>query len=101
MSTKYPPVKVVIKLGVEIESLKKNELFPDEVGRPMSHRKFEAPRHGSKGFLPKKRLENLVTLSSLLESLYQLGLHYLCPGPSATVASLSPSPRTIPARRST
>merc|ERR1711879_129009 len=27
----------------------------DEVGRPMSHRKFEAPRHGSKGFLPKKR----------------------------------------------
>merc|ERR1711962_605194 len=24
-------------------------------GRPMSHRKFEAPRHGSKGFLPKKR----------------------------------------------
>ena len=21
----------------------------------MSHRKFEAPRHGSKGFLPKKR----------------------------------------------
>merc|ERR1712062_247735 len=26
-----------------------------EVGRPMSHRKFEAPRHGSKGFLPKKR----------------------------------------------
>ena len=22
---------------------------------PQSHRKFEAPRHGSKGFLPKKR----------------------------------------------
>ena len=26
------------------------QLFP-----PQSHRKFEAPRHGSKGFLPKKR----------------------------------------------
>merc|ERR1712123_191648 len=25
----------------------------------MSHRKFEAPRHGSKGFLPKKRSKRL------------------------------------------
>jgi large subunit ribosomal protein L3e len=26
----------------------------------MSHRKFEAPRHGSKGFLPKKKSKRLV-----------------------------------------
>jgi len=25
----------------------------------MSHRKFEAPRHGSKGFLPKKRAKSI------------------------------------------
>ena len=31
----------------------------------MSHRKFEAPRHGSKGFLPKKRLEKIMILSAL------------------------------------
>merc|ERR1711974_329930 len=37
-------------MGTHLQSLKSNL----QIGK-MSHRKFEAPRHGSKGFLPRKR----------------------------------------------
>ena len=40
---------------VNCDVMKKRSLKLMLIADKMSHRKFEAPRHGSKGFLPKKR----------------------------------------------